>query len=233
MNSSKLQIIPAILTQDFTEIEKKAYLVENLVPLIQIDICDGTFTPQSTWPYVRGVLPIFADDFEMPSWEKLDFELDLMIEHPENHIENIKNLGCSRAVIHIGSTSLEGLEKAAVLLDAFDIEVGLGVTNDTNFEDLKKTIQAIHDKDVNVYIQVMGIQNPGRQKQPFDERTFTTLEKIKKAYPDITLQVDGGVSDKTIQDLFKAGVTRLVSGSWLYKEGDSVESKLQLAKSLI
>lgn len=229
----KIEIIPAILPIDIQEVIDKTIKVENAVPFVQIDLCDGKFTSTSTWPFIRGSLPTFNDDFEMPSWGKLDFEFDLMLLSPEQHIDNIKNMGCSRAVLHIGSTSQEGLVRAATELDAYDVEVGIAITNDTDLKDLHSIIFDLEEANISPYIQVMGISERGKQGQPFDVRTLDTVKNIRTRYANIPLQVDGSVSDMNAASLVAAGVTRLVVGSWLFKDGDTTTNRLKMLKNLL
>ena len=47
----KTEIIPAILVNDFAELEEKIDLVKLGTKRIQVDICDGLFTPHASWPY--------------------------------------------------------------------------------------------------------------------------------------------------------------------------------------
>ena len=233
MSNKKTEIIPAILPESYAELSDKIYKAKNSASLVQVDICDGKLTSASTWPYERGKIPVFNDDFEMPFWESLDFELDLMILNPENHIDNLKNLGCTRAVIHFGSTTLEGLITAGTLLDAYDIEVGVAITNDTEMAELKKVLSGLEESSINAYVQVMGIGERGKQGQPFDGRTLDTLKKLRTEYPNTILQVDGSVSDKVARLLIESGASRLVVGSWLYNEQYTVQNRITILKNLI
>ena len=45
------EIIPAILPRDFAEIKEKIGLINGLAKTVQIDVCDGQFTPVASWPY--------------------------------------------------------------------------------------------------------------------------------------------------------------------------------------
>lgn len=53
MQKQKIEIIPAILPRDFAELEDKASLVQGAVKTVQIDVCDGQFVPNATWPYKK------------------------------------------------------------------------------------------------------------------------------------------------------------------------------------
>ena len=49
------EIIPAILPEDTDDLREKLSLISGIAPLVQIDVCDGKFTPTKTWPYRKGV----------------------------------------------------------------------------------------------------------------------------------------------------------------------------------
>ena len=119
------EIIPAVLPQNIEDVAVLTRRLDHLKCTIQIDICDGRFVPAQTWPYVKNLLPEFKDDFELPGWEDFDYEADLMIKNPELYIDNLKNLGVSRAVIHVKSTTKEGFLEACRKLMVYDIEVGV------------------------------------------------------------------------------------------------------------
>lgn len=45
------EIIPAILPKNYEDLKNKIALVRGIVPLAQIDICDGKFVPNFSWPF--------------------------------------------------------------------------------------------------------------------------------------------------------------------------------------
>jgi pentose-5-phosphate-3-epimerase len=46
-----VEIIPAILPEDFSDLEEKISLVSAHVPILHVDVTNGTLTPKSNWPY--------------------------------------------------------------------------------------------------------------------------------------------------------------------------------------
>ena len=99
----KIEIIPAILPSDFREILEKADLVKGFTKTIQIDICDGHFVPSFTWPYIKhddSYERMLHEEDGLPFWKELDYEFDLMVDHPEKIIEDWVMVGATRIVIH-------------------------------------------------------------------------------------------------------------------------------------
>ena len=47
------------------------------------------------------------------------------------------------------------------------------------------------------------------------------VKELRKRYPDLDIEVDGGLADNTIEDAAKAGANLIVCGSYIFK-GDKV-----------
>ena len=45
------EIIPAILPQDFADLEEKLGMVAGRVSTVHVDVMDKTLTTESSWPY--------------------------------------------------------------------------------------------------------------------------------------------------------------------------------------
>jgi pentose-5-phosphate-3-epimerase len=78
-----IEVIPAILVDNYEELREHISRVASLVSVVQIDICDGKFTPHTSWPMqssdqasVQGIL---NEEEGLPYWDSIDFEFDLML----------------------------------------------------------------------------------------------------------------------------------------------------------
>lgn len=218
-----MEIIPAILPKDFDEIEEKTALVVGLVPIVQIDICDGKFVPNVTWPYKKrdeNFESIICEKEGMPSWEDLDYEFDLMIKDPtENDVRQWLSAGALRIVLHAESSA--DLNPVLGVLNGL-VEIGLAINIQTPIDIVEKY------KDKISYIQFMGITKVGFQGQAFDPRVLEKIKEAKEKYPDLPVQVDGGISLATAEQLAKAGVDRLVAGSALFESDNIVDTYRKL-----
>ena len=209
-----IEIIPAILPHDFRDLEEKMTQVNGLVPLVQIDICDGNYTPKATWPYRKpddSFDAIMREEIGMPFWEDLDFEVDLMARNPETLISQWVTAGAQRIIIHADST-----EKLGEVIDSCknQVEVGVAVGITTSLEKILP-----YASDISV-IQCMGISKIGFQGQTFNEQVYEKIKEVRQALPNIEISVDGGVSLENMNRLIDAGVTRLVVGSAIFGQID-------------
>ena len=212
--NKKVEIIPAILPKDFQEVETKISLVKDFVNTVQIDICDGQFTPQASWPYKKkddSFEAILKEEIGMPFWQNLDFEFDLMVNKPEEIVEDWIVAGAKRIVLHTD------FEKAINILNG-RVELGLAIEIDA----LLETVLPYADKVQ--FIQCMGIDNVGFQGQHFDAKVIDKIKEIKKTLPNMIVSVDGGVSLENAENLILAGATRLVVGSAIFNSDNFIET---------
>jgi Pentose-5-phosphate-3-epimerase len=83
-------IIPAILTDDFFDFQKKLKKVESLSSWLQIDVSDGKFTPSKT---------LSPNDLLTLKF-KQNLELHLMVFKPEKYFLEAEKLKVKRVIIH-------------------------------------------------------------------------------------------------------------------------------------
>lgn len=227
------EIIPAIMPKSFDELESAVSLVAPHVPLVQVDIMDGVFVKNTSWPFnSRGQAPdehfrsILAEESGMPLWDTMDYELDLMVQNADLQFDDWVRLGAKRMVFHI-----ESLDDAGGFLERMQdmrslIEIGIAFNNDTSAAGVIPYLSLVD------FVQCMGIAQPGFQGEPFDDRVLGAIAAIREAAPDLPISVDGGVNANTVEQLRDAGVTRFVAGSAIFGNG-SVEENIAELENLI
>ncbi|HVU80038.1 MAG TPA: hypothetical protein VHD37_01605 [Candidatus Paceibacterota bacterium] len=225
-----VEIIPAILTNSFAELERQAGIAHAFAKKVQLDVVDGVFAKHATWPYKDGgnFQKIQEEERGLPFWGDLDFEFDLMIENPHEHAMEYVRAGGSHIVIHAQSTgAVEALQKLAEIRGtddgAFSITTGLALLPNMQ-PDVLESFDTLFD-----YVQVMGIDTIGRQGEPFDAHAVILVERLRRRYPDLALQVDGGVSLENAKALAHAGANRLIVGSAIFGADNPEEAYQRLS----
>ena len=225
-----IEVIPAILTDDFNELRENISRVVNLVPVVQIDMCDGIFVPTVTWPFnelksgnkENNINGILEEEEGMPFWDSLDFEFDLMVSNAHEQFEFFVRLGAKRIVFHIEAE--KDFDKFKEFLEGIDmytrenIQIGVAINTTTSIEILKPIISNVD------FVQCMGIEKIGYQGEEFDERSLEQISQLRKNYPELIISVDGSVNENTAPLLVKAGANRLVIGSAIMQSYDIRES---------
>ncbi len=222
-----IEIIPAILSRDFSELTDQIALVKGFVKTVQIDVCDGQFTATPSWPYRKrddSFERIMNEEQGLPGWEDLEFEIDLMANRPEEVVSDWVHAGAARVVIH---AEARGNIAEAIALLRERAEIGIAINIDSPLDLIEPYKDDIH------FIQCMGIDTIGLQGQDFDAKSIDKVKEIRKRFPKLAVSVDGGVSMDNIQDLIDAGATRLVIGSAIFNAEnpiDAVQAFAQLVK---
>jgi len=210
------EVTPAVLAEDFQELNEKLAKFINTTKIVQIDICDGKFTPSISWPMQAkdqlGVQSILDEEDGLPFWDKIDYEFDLMVLNAHKKFDFFARLGAKRIVFHLEAETESDFKDFLESIDPYlkdNIEIGLAINTTTDIEKLSPFINCID------FIQCMGIENIGFQGEPFDDRVIDQIKNIKEKYPEIKISVDGSVNEETAPLLIEAGASRLVIGSAL------------------
>lgn len=214
-------IIPAILPKDYFDLEKHLERSRGVVDFVQIDICDGLYTQSKTWPFTHTPDIYFEKmiigEEGMPFWEDIDFELDLMMNNPEDWYEKFIQLGPTRIIFHF-ETLKNPLEFISKVKEEGLVEVGIAFSNNTNALDHSNIIDLV---DV---VQCMGISKIGFQGQPFDERVIDQIKSIREKFPKKLIAVDGSVNENTLTLLSDAGADNFAVGSAFFNKDNLVEA---------
>ena len=209
-------IQPAILEESFDKISDAIGCVSDVADTVQIDVVDGVYAPTVTWPFID-----LADSSDVSAVNKglirevqrlytlqTTFELDLMIQNPEDTLGVWLMSDAARFVIHRLSTQYVTYCINRIKEDGREVYIGL--TSDDTLSALEPFVEAIDG------VQCMGIAQIGKQGEPYHEGIELLIRSIRGTYPDLPIQVDGGVSLQTIPRLLEAGVTQFAVGSALF-----------------
>ena len=206
-----MEIIPAILEKNWTEIENKLKLVDGLTEYIQLDVSDGVFTPVKTWSNPADLLGL---NF------KSKIEVHLMVTDPMAEIAKWSESLASRFVVQV-----ESLKDVQHLMLNMGKEIVLGFKVETlwqKYEDFFTTKgNPLPSKGLPFVNRVLFLSvNPGYQGQEFNESVLEKIKTLKSAHPDIKIEVDGGINLENISKLKELGVDSAVVGSAIFDSAD-------------
>ncbi|MES2623592.1 MAG: hypothetical protein V4576_04280 [Patescibacteria group bacterium] len=229
-----MNILPGILENSYEAIEGSVAEVVSSTHKVHVDVCDGIYVQAKTWPYSHiktgrieenfHISKLQTEDMGLPFWEKTEYQFDLMIKDPWRTIPVWAQAGATSVVIH--PTSCESKEKvleSIALADSLFMEVYISYTYDEWMLAKDKNSEALTAYGV-VGLQCMTIKTIGVQGQPFDVRWLEELAFVKETYPNLLIQFDGGVDEDIPEDVAEKGVTSLVIGSAIFKEGNANEN---------
>ncbi|MEO5927189.1 MAG: hypothetical protein ABIP96_00790 [Patescibacteria group bacterium] len=209
------QLLPAILVQDEATFRERMRLVEDLVPVVHLDVMDGAFVPNHTWFDAKVLASIETS---------LKIELHLMVKDPARIIEEIRAIEkVVRVIWHVETD----VDHAALLKTVHQIpkEAGLAISPKTPIDNLARYATELDE------ILVMGGE-PGFGGQRHEPHTIDRAWEIHGRWPEIAIGFDINVNAETIPLLQRAGVSRFCAGSAVFG-GDGPSSNIQKLKSLL
>lgn len=208
----KIIVAPSLLAADFSRLKEEIQDMEKCgAEYLHLDVMDGAFVPNISF----GV-PVISS---LRKHSNLVFDVHLMIENPERFIKDFVEAGADIITIHVEST--KHLHRAVQLVKSFGVKVGVSLNPATPIETLKYILNEID------MVLVMTV-NPGFGGQAFIPEMLHKIEEIREINPDVDIEVDGGINDKTGKLVKDAGANILVAGSYLFS-GNYAE-KIELLK---
>lgn len=202
MNARMYQIIPAVIPHTLADLA--AFANQFLwLPRIQIDVVDGKFVSDTSWPYNEVAAVAEATSV----LDRHNVMVDLMVADPLQAAVDFLLIGASELVIHL--ESVVSLDDFVQLKSRFDFSLWIAGNDTLPISEYVKHADYIDG------IQLMGIHTIGAQAQPFSDRVLENCRAIIAALPQLPVVIDGSVNKDTIRALYEAGARQFVVGSAL------------------
>lgn len=205
------QVIPAIITKNFKHLEDKIVLVKDYCDFVQVDITDGKFTFNMTWPYTGDqgeFAALLSEEKGLPFWDEVDYEFHLMIEKPEEVVDQWIKIGASRIIVQYEAVT--DMQHIIDQCKVAQVQIGIALKPSTDIGVLDEYIEHID------CIQCMGNEELGRHGSPLDLSVLEKIKTLREKYPEMNIAIDIGVHPDTASSLVDAGVDTLVAGSAIF-----------------
>jgi ribulose-phosphate 3-epimerase len=227
----KTEIIPTILVNTFKGVEEKIKAVEKCVNWVQLDIMDGVFVNNETWPH--SIIPGRAKRGKKFSQEiakikklktKVKIEVHLMVEEPEKEFDEWLKVA-DRIIVHFESkiTNRElGIEEMTKKTHRAKKEFGLAFNPETHYA---AATPFLRDLDLVLFMSVQ----PGWGGQELKSWVLEKAEALRKIWPNGNIEIDGGVNNKNIIKIKKSGVNLICVGTYIYRS-ENIEEAIKNLK---
>src|SRR3989344_1430144 len=200
-------ITPSILSCNLARLQDEVDTIESYADWLQVDVMDGHFVPNLSFgaPVLRHLKT------------KLPLDIHLMVENPEDRIEDFLSLKVKNITFHAEVTDTE--ERSALVAAIRDggATAGIAMNPETPIDAIAKTIE---DVDLVLMMSV----HPGFGGQAFMVNVLEKVRAIREHYPNLMIQMDGGIDDRTAKKCIEAGANNLVSGSFIFSAPDRAEA---------
>ena len=204
----KKMVAPSILSADFSRLGEEIRAVEAAgADVIHIDVMDGHFVPNITiGPLVVDAVRKITD---------LPLDVHLMITQPDRYIQDFVKAGADWITVHVEACT--HLHRTVALIKDLGKIAGVVLNPATSLSTLD---YILGDVDL---VMLMSV-NPGFGGQSFIPSTLEKSRLLRARLEEIGseagIEIDGGVSPKTIAEIADAGVNIFVAGSAVFGSSD-------------
>jgi len=197
-------IAPSLLAANVARLADEVAAVERAgADWLHLDVMDGHFVPNITFGplIVKALRPLTA----MP------LDVHLMIAPADPYLAAFAEAGADHISVH--PEAGPHLHRTLQAIRGLGKKAGVVLNPGTPVETIE------HVLDLTDMIMVMTV-NPGFGGQAFIASQLAKITKLRQMIDetgrDITLQVDGGITEKTAPQVLKAGATCLIAGTAIF-----------------
>ena len=208
----KTLVSPSLLSADFANLERDIDMINrSSADWLHLDIMDGVFVPNISFgfPVMEAVAKIC----------KKPLDVHYMTVHPEQYIERTAKLGAMMMNVHYEACT--HLHRTVQAIHAAGMKAGVTLNPSTPVHMLEDIVGEVD------MVLLMSV-NPGFGGQQFIENSILKVrrlrELIQRTGSHALIEIDGGVQDETAPRLVEAGVDVLVSGSYIFRSSNPIET---------
>jgi ribulose-phosphate 3-epimerase len=205
-------IAPSILSADFSRLGEEIEAVERVgADWIHVDVMDGHFVPNIT------IGPAVVEAVKRVTGLPLD--VHLMIENADQYLEDFVKAGSDSLTVQV--EACVHLHRTIQAIKELGVKAAVALNPSTPVSTIEWILEEVD------MVLIMSV-NPGFGGQKFIPQALQKIEELKSMIsarnPNVLIQVDGGINEKTIRSASKAGADVFVAGSAIFGSSDYGET---------
>ena len=204
------ELAPSILSADFTHLGEDILAVQRCgARILHFDVMDGLFVPSISFgmPVLKSIRPL-TDMF---------CDVHLMIQDPGRYTDDFADAGADGITVH--AEACVHLDRVLEQIHSRGLKTGVALNPATPLS----VLDYVYDKTDMILLMTV---NPGFGGQKLIPGVLDKIRQLRaildrKGLP-VSIQVDGGIHDETIDLVLDAGANVIVAGSAIF--GNDIEA---------
>jgi ribulose-phosphate 3-epimerase len=205
-----IEIAPSILSADPLKFGEEIKEVENSgADWHHIDVMDGHFVPNLT--FGLGLIKSLKKKMDKP------LDVHIMVSNPDEVAMQYVEAGADMLTFHVEAAT--HAHRIVQSIKAAGKKAGLVVNPGTPIESVYPLLNEID------CVMLMSV-NPGFGGQSFIKYTVDKCRQLSEELKrrnlseQVVIEVDGGINQDTIKEMYEAGARMFVAGSAVYSKAD-------------